>query len=225
MDVIQTGPYKIYACGDKAAGIVRALNLLWIYLQPAIPDSETGITSPAFEGFFKDDHYASYVTQLLTNVSTGAPIAPSRNRGTPVSPLLACATAPGEVTMRRMTVKRDMYDECTKPGAPPAMVWTDSHWVVLCPNYFTMFPLKSNRPVYCPSTDFVSNQERLWGQMIFYQPWVLLHELAHLYIRTASGLRSKADSRETYDWNGCLDLPAKNSTLNPQNYAYYAAGE
>lgn len=65
---------------------------------------------------------------------------------------------------------------------------------------------------------------RLWGQLVFYQPYVLLHELAHLYIWTASETPPRPH-KETYDWLGALDLPAFNSTQNPQNYAFYVAGK
>jgi len=222
--VIQSGPYSIYACGIKAAFVKNALNLLWADLLPAINDSMTGITSPAYEGLFKDDYYAPYVTRVLTNVSTGAQITTPRTRGLLLTPLLACATASGEVTMRMHTKTIDMYDKCMEKGAPPAFAWSNNHWLILCPAYFTSFPLKAVKPIYCPSTNFISNQMRLYGQLIFYQPYVLLHELAHLYIWSASGA-PPGPYNETYDWNGALDLPAFNSTQNPNNYAFYVAGE
>ena len=220
---MQSGPYSIYACGSNATSVSNGLNLLWTDLLPAITDSMTGITSPAYAGLFKDDDYAPYITKLLTNVSTGAQVTTLRSRVKPVTPLFACASTPGVVTLREHQVTIDMYSQCTKAGAPPAFAWSNNHWIVLCPAYFTDFPLKASIH-YCPSTDFMSNQMRLWGHLVFYKPFVLLHELAHVYIR-ASQVRPVKNYEETYDWNGALGLSALESTLNPQNYAFYVAGK
>lgn len=109
------------------------------------------------------------------------------------------------------------------------MAWTTNHWLILCPNYFTMFPLRSNRLVYCFLPPISSVRQCVCGgQLVFYRPWVILHELAHLYLWQASGVVPNEHPKyvnETYNWNGALDIPALSSILNPQNYAFYVAGK
>lgn len=51
-----------------------------------------------------------------------------------------------------------------------------------------------------------------------YRYATILHELVHLYYEKTN------NPDETYDLQDCIDLDTKASTLNAQNFAYYASG-
>lgn len=228
-DVVHHGPYQIFACGGHASIVAHALDSLWTDLILAIDYSSSNTTSPAFNAFFKAPTSAPFVTEILTNISHGIPIMTWTSQ-IPHRPVLVCAFEPG-VTIRVHQQTIDMYDGCRGPLTPPtAFAIKSNYWIVLCPQFFTdTIPATPPWQLNPPSApqDYCRKKDRLTrtfgGLLIRYKPSIVLHELVHQYL-VASEL-GRSHVKETYTFDGALNLSVDESLENPANYQFYVAGK
>lgn len=91
--VTRYGPYNIYQCGAKTALVQQDLDLLWAALLPVVADTHFGTASPVYREFFKDSIYNTFIDEIISNVTTGAPLL-KKNSPTPQSPLIVCIPGP-----------------------------------------------------------------------------------------------------------------------------------
>lgn len=213
-------------CGAMTTDISALINNLSHLLLPAIQDASLPTSSDAYTTFFKDITHASYVHNLLYNISTGAPL-PSNAVGVPaVSPAFFCLTGLGQVIQgSRESPGQDFYSKCLERNAF-AMAQVDTpgvHLVFLCPRFWTLQPaiprLRSKNAcltVLPHFNRFGQDGARLLGSQV----WALLHELAHHYIYQTS--RTELD---LYSANECAGLSASEAVENAQNFVFYVASK
>ena len=233
-DVSKSGEYAVVGCGSaNAANVVDLLETLWSALLPAIQDAESATPSRAYQTFFKNVEYASYVSNVLANVSTGASLYPP-TKFTNGAPVLTCVTAAGQFKYKITTTgqEEDAYTECLRKPTEVAKSMSGTSFIILCPNFFTSPSMPAKPPPNnCLTVNTYINRfqgfqkDRTGAEMVQYQLWVLLEEILHYYIFRTSSQWETLTIADIYDANQCLRLSAKDSTENPHNYLYYVASE
>ncbi|MCJ1450198.1 hypothetical protein MMC28_000527 [Mycoblastus sanguinarius] len=231
-DVSKSGEYAVVGCGSaNAANVVDLLETLWSALLPAIQDAESATPSRAYQTFFKNVEYASYVSNVLANVSTGASLYPP-TKFTNGAPVLTCVTAAGQFKYKITTTgqEEDAYTECLRKPTEVAKSMSGTSFIILCPNFFTSPSMPAKPPPNnCLTVNTYINRfqgfqkDRTGAEMVQYQLWVLLEEILHYYIFRTSSQWETLTIADIYDANQCLRLSAKDSTENPHNYLYYVA--
>ena len=140
-----TGQYSVINCGGNTTLVVNLLQNLYSALQPVIQDppvhdaDQDPNTSPAYEAFFKDPSYASFVSTLLRNVTTGVPMTAPEPYSFSGSASFFCVTAKDQYRYRHNGVARDAYTDDCSPNTvanyrgylPP------KPWITLCPSFCT----------------------------------------------------------------------------------------
>ncbi|KAL9135983.1 MAG: hypothetical protein Q9175_002801, partial [Cornicularia normoerica] len=221
----RVGDFSIHNCGATTPDVQTLINNLPHILLPAIQDASLPTSSDVYTTFFKDITYASYVHDILYNITTGATL-PSNASGLPVSnPGIFCLTGHGQVIQgSQERPGQDFYDKCLERNAF-AMAQVDTpgaHLVFLCPRFWTQpaIPGRSTSACLTVLPHFNRFKQDDGGRLLSYQVWVLLHELAHHYIYETS--RTEVD---IYSANDCAQLSASAAVENAQNFVFYVASK
>lgn len=238
MEGAQTGPYHIYNCGARTTALLFLINSLNATLQPVLDDVSLPSSSPAYTTFFKNIAYAPDVYDLLSNITTSAPISPGPHSiknappglfGSPITPQFVCVTGYEQVTWSLEAGGQggrqfDAYTACQQSPVHAFSVLGSKFLknpIVLCPAFWAYAAYPSSSKSGCLIVDPHFNRFRDNGRrLVTYQLWVLLHELAHSYIYAKSG--SLADISTA---NDCMSLSARSALNNAQNFVFYAASE
>lgn len=238
MEGVQTGPYRIYNCGSRTSSVSMLINILTATLRPVLDDVSFTRSSPAYNTFFKNIAFASTVHDILSSITTGAPIspgphaikdAPSELFGPPITPQFVCITGYDQLRWSLEAggeggTQFDAYTACEQsPVLAFAVFGTKfpKNSIVLCPDFWTYAPIPPMSKATCLAVDPHFNRFRDTGRrFIGYQLWVILHELAHAYIYAHSGQLLDVSTA-----NDCTSLSATSAVNNAQNYVFYAASE
>lgn len=238
MEGAQTGPYHTYNCGTHTSAISVLISTLIATLEPVLDDVSRTTSSPAYTTFFKNIGFAPSVYDLLSNITTGTPIAPGPHAvldappevfGSPSPPQFVCITGYEQITWSLEAGGQggrqfDAYTACQQSPVHAFGVFGTrflKNSIVLCPAFWTYAAIPSLSKSTCLIVDPHFNRFRDNGRrMVNYQLWVLLHELAHTYIYARSG--SLADVSTA---NDCMSLAGSSAVNNAQNYVFYAASE
>ena len=232
-DVLTSGLYSIQGCGSNTSSIAAVLDLLPSYLEPAISDTHSTRTSPAYNAFFKDIDRAPFVRKILQNIAYGTPVLP----GLPqpgfdkvTSPVIACIPSPpfsnpspnliGLTSWVQVFARR----ECSRHSGGPAaygLYIGGMNIVVLCPVWFSSdVPVKPTSERPCIDVNQASNRFQGLGYPLARnrRAW-LLHELAHVYLVAATNKRVPV--HEVYAVNSCFHLKTDDQRYMPNNYVFY----
>ncbi|MCJ1438986.1 hypothetical protein MMC27_008376 [Xylographa pallens] len=232
------GNYAIANCGpDNTALLHTLLDEIYTALLPAIQDAES-THGPAFQAFFKDAENGAKVSNLLANITEGAPAFPPADKTSNGAPVLFCVSGKGQLSGRNSTgAPFDAFDNCGAVGAARSL--TGTKFISICPVFWTSpklvtspsAPPASNHPASnCLSLS--RNQRQFQGTtsgrhgavaLVQYKVWVVLEELVHSYIYAAFGLGSHSKPLDIYDSNAAFALSAQDSLLNAPSYVLYVA--
>ena len=216
-----SGLYKIVNCGENASAIIDAFDTLHESLKLGMADSMESSRSGAYITFFKDFTYAGYMRRILMDAFTGIAVQPSVAGNPPASPQAVCVSSPGQLQILRGQSLVDMYIECTKRPSVHMYILTGGSLIVACPSFFNIPIAPAPGPSDClPVNRFLNRFLGPGRQLIEYQIYVLLHEIAHYYIYAASQTRF-----DHYDVATCFHLGPLESSQNAQNYAFYVASK
>ena len=233
-DVSTSGLYSVQGCGSNASSIAAILDSMPPSLEPAITDTHSTRTSPAYNTFFKDIAHAPFVRRILQNIARGTPVLPGLAQpgfSKVTSPVIACISSsrlsnpsPDLVGLTPW-VQAFAKEDCNRyrgGSATYGIYVGGTNIVVLCPFWFssdTPVEPKSKRP--CIAVDRTVNQFRGLGYPLARnrRAW-LLHELVHVYLVAATNTREPV--HEVYTVNDCFALNAYAQRYMPNNYVYYA---
>ena len=224
MQGVLSGNYGIFNCGTNSSSIVNLLQTLQSTLQAVLQDLDSQRSSRAFNTFFKDVRNVPTVRQVIQSITEGSPISVT-DKGHRNYPGIVCITAPKQVFWTDLNgVYNDVYDRCLnrpRTAASSLLSTAEQPMIALCPHFFTwpaMPPMsKSNCLKVDSQAQFFSTSGR---DMILFQLWVIMHELAHLYVHWTIG-----GKMDFYNVNDCILLLANESVQNAQSYAFYAASQ
>lgn len=223
--MVMTGQYSVVNCEGNASLIVSLLNKLYSSLLPVIQDAKSPNLSPAYKAFFKDPSYAPFISTLFTNVTTGVPMTPPAPYSFNGAATFICVTGP-EQFVYKYNSRRDAYTECmANPTTTSNYIGFDppKQYIVLCPSFFTSNIASIPPPSTCLTVSTSINRFRGNGQSFWlYKMWLLLEMITHYYLYTSLGILTITN---TNDANRCFRLPAEQSSLNANNYVYYAASK
>ena len=222
-DIVYTGNYKIQLCNSDQAdaqatylqGILLDINA---NLQAVIKDAQLGTASQrGFGSFFKTNESIGLITQVFSKMAEGANVMVqadvTRGMYKPVSaqPTLVC--------INNVTETSQLYYECVHEHPyTPLLTYPNSELIALCPLFWEQ-GAKAVARLDCPNLR--GNRFRPNNlQLTVNQQAMIVHELAHVYIKGTLEWPN-----EKYNINDCLDLDAKTSLLNANNYAMYYAGK
>ena len=235
MSVVWSGKYQIIKCNagqtnSMASKLQAILPEVWSNLQDTIRDAAKGTSSShGYSAFFKTSDNSQLVQAVYQNMAAGKPVslaADSTSQGRNINPpnlawpALVCIQ-PGD------PATAEHYLACTTgPLAGHMAAGLADQFVMLCPHFWLLpdEPEISNCPRVRRNTltpndnSLVSNRQAL-----------LVHEFAHLYgVRgggESRGLNWREGEYEPYLLQDVVDLSAKNSLNNAQNFAFYYAGK
>lgn len=215
------GPYSIYNCAEKTILVEQDLDLMQTALKSVAADTHFGSASPAYEAFFKDSIYDTFVDEVISNVTEGAPLLKTNNPTTPQSPFIVCVRGPG-IKVEDDGGERDIYDDCKNENWA-AFYKQQTNWIFLCPLFFQIAQKASTPAAFCPAIvddQFEENGQE--GKLVQNQMWILMHELVHFYLDSSPG-PATSDARETYSINESFRLRARKAISNAQSYVWYSA--
>jgi len=233
--IVWSGKYQIIKCNagqanSMASKLQAILPEVWSNLQDTIKDAAKGTSSShGYSAFFKTSDNIQLVQAVYQNMAAGKPVslaADSTSQGRNINPLnlvwpgLVCIQ-PGD------PATAEHYLACTTgPLAGHMVAGLAGQFTMLCPHFWLLpdEPDISNCPrvrrnTLTPNDDsLVSNRQAQ-----------LVHEFAHLYgVRGGGGSRGinwREGEYEPYLLQDVVDLSAKNSLNNAQNFAFYYAGK
>lgn len=235
---VQAGPYHIYNCGTRASEASILINTLINTLEPVLEDASLPTSSTTYTTFFKNIAFAPDVYDLFLNITTGSPVSPgphafqglpSEYFGIPLTPQFVCVTDYKQVTWSVAAGgyggnQKDAYTVCQQSPVNAFGIFGSKYLrpsIVLCPAFWSFAPIPSSSKSTCLTVDPHFNRFRESGnRLVDYQLWVLLHELAHVYIYARSGSLSEVSTA-----NDCMSLSGSSSANNAQNYVFYATSE
>ena len=235
---VQTGPYHIYNCNDNTYQLSAILNTLFSTLERVLDDLSQSRASDAYTTFFGDIAFAPIVRDILSNITAGTPIppgphairnAPPDSFGPPVTPQFVCITDYNQMTWSvtrggKGGPQGDAFSACLRSFEHIYSVFGAkflNNTIVLCPLFFTLplIPLPSTST--CLPVDTHQNRFGDSGEdMLDFQLWRILIELAHGYIYARAG-----HLVHIVDVNDCTLLLPRNAVNSATNYAFYAASE
>ncbi|MCJ1460078.1 hypothetical protein MMC28_010457 [Mycoblastus sanguinarius] len=236
--VAKSGQYSVVNCGENTVVTLNALDFLSNSLLPAIQDVNSIAPGGAYQTFFKDVFYASYVSAILTNISTGTAIfSPSASSYSTGSPSFFCVTGPNQLLTNAVDdVTVDEYTQCLDEQQKPigggkatitvmrAVIGTP--FIIICPVLWS-FKSRTTPPVSnCLTINTSINRFHGDGQdLLTYLPWMFLHEIVHIYVEESLYLLGdpSPEAVERYDVNKCVRLSALNAVGNAQSYCYHVA--
>jgi len=233
--IVWSGKYQIENCNagqanSMASKLQAILPDIWSNLQDTIKDAAKGISSShGYSAFFKTSDNIQLVQAVYQNMAAGKPVslaADSTSQGRNINPLnlarptILCIQPDDPATA-------ELYLTCTTaPLAGHIAAGVAGQFIMLCPHFWSMpdEPDISDCPRVRRNTltpndlSLVSNRQAL-----------LVHEFAHLYgVRGGGGshgLNWREGEYEPYLLQEVVDLNAKNSLDNAQNFAFYYAGK
>ena len=232
------GPYPVFNCNGHTPTISTLIDTLHTTLQSVLNDLSQHQTSAAYTTFFKHVSYAPNVHDMYTNIMLGTPVAPGPHAikypppdafGVPRTPQFICVT---EREQLRWSLEAgglggrqlDAYTACESSPVQAFGIFGSKYLqntIVLCPAFWDSLAIPSSSQSACMPVDPHFNRFRADGKrLVDYQLWVLLHELAHVYVYAKYG--------NLYDVsapNDCALLSGSSAISNAQNYVYYAASK
>lgn len=217
--------YRIHrSCGENISAIAVQLDYLQTILPYAANDAQSKTPSPAYRTFFKDQAYAPFVSHILSQIAAGDTV----QLGPGISfPMLICANKPGDFQFIRNGIIVDLYSYsgCADPFT--AGVYLEStQFIAICPDFWKFPATPSPSADNCLRVNTAINRFRFNNAQqiafIFYQVYALMHEIAHFYILATGKCPSGPDAVDQYHVNQCFWLNAFDSSINPENYVYYA---
>ena len=238
MQSVQTGPYGIYNCGARTSTVSLLVNTLITTLEPALKDVTRSTSSNTFNAFFKHITFASTVYDILFDIFTGTAVPPgpyamrdatAEYFGPAVTPRFICVTDYNQVTWSiapggQGGPQRDAHTVCQQSPVNSFGIFGSKYLnnsIILCPNFFTYTALPTTSAAGCLTVDPHFNRFRDSGKrLVNYQLWVILHELAHVYIYARSGSLLEISTA-----NDCFLLAGGIAVDNAQNYVYYVASK
>ena len=238
MEGARTGPYLTYNCGTRTPAISVLVDTLIATLQQVLHDVSLPSSSPAYTTFFKSIAFAEDVYAILSNITTGSPIAPGPHAikfpppgafGLPSTPQFVCVTDYNQLEWSLEPGGRggrqfDAYTACEESPVHAFGIFGIKYLrnsIVLCPAFWNYAAIPSSSRSTCLSVDPHFNRFRADGRrLINYQLWVIMHELAHAYIYARTGSLSDISYA-----NDCIALTGSSAVNNAQNFVYYAASE
>ncbi|CAL8585133.1 hypothetical protein XPA_010713 [Xanthoria parietina] len=205
-------------CRSRTNSLINQYSSLILNLQPALRDLSAPSASPAFTAFFKDPNHAPFIRRILQNITTAAPTPAISDRA--ISPSFVCLDGPTQVNSTEYDT--DMYIRCQDPHGPFATTLLESPAepvITLCPRFFHL-PVRLQRSKRACLEVGVQGKLFLSDglDLIRHQSWVLMHELAHIYLWNTLGSRM-----DYYNVEQCLSLPSKRTVGNAESYVYYVA--
>ena len=224
-DVTRSGRYTIVNCGSRdAARLTDLLDSLWAVLQPSIRDASlTDLTDPssAFRTFFKSSNNAPYVSQLLTNVTTGVSLYPPQQHFHQTgSPLLICATGGGQIVGKHGGI--DYYYQCLLDPYDSLIAISGTPYIVVCPYLFSSGVPDLPPANTCLTINTYLNGFREMGlDYVKFKVWTLLEGILKYYIYATTG----SNNVFATNVNKCIRLGARQMVQNPRNYVYYVASQ
>ncbi|KAK3170321.1 hypothetical protein OEA41_009708 [Lepraria neglecta] len=222
---VKAGNYNILFCGNLTTTVRESLQLLWSNLGTINTDAETGTSSPAYQAFFKDNDYTSFVEQMLTNITNGASLQKA-GQNSAEAPTLACLTGPGIATEETSAGERDLYEICSGNSKYAAFYRSSTNWIFLCPAFFSYeqqtITTSSPASQYCPNVVDNYFVQEYWMNLVQSQMYLLMHEILHFYLDSAP-YPSHDSSHEVTDINVAFNVAAGDAISNPESYVIYAA--
>ena len=232
------GPYPVYNCNGHNPTISVLIETLQTTLQSVLNDLSQYRSTAAYTTFFKHVSFASDVHDIYSNIMLGTPVAPGPHAikypppgsfGVPRNPQFICVTAREQVTWSLEQGglggrQSDAYTACENSPIQAFGIFGTKYLqntIVLCPAFWKWLAIPSSSQSACLPVDPHFNRFRSDGnRLVNYQLWVLLHELAHVYIYAKSGNLYDVSSP-----NDCALLSGNSAINNAQNYVYYAASK
>ncbi|KAI4124766.1 MAG: hypothetical protein LQ347_005605 [Umbilicaria vellea] len=213
-DSVYSGNYEILFCGagkpdSKALRLQSIITHTMTHLQAVLDDVKLGTKSThGFAAFFKTNNNIATVQKVFQAILDAHNIGIDNT-----NPVFACADPNEDLTKKT-------YADCLKWGTVAMGSWPQYGVMFICDFFWNLisFPFHST----CPS---VSNNVLVPDNTVLStnQFAVMVHELVHLY---APALTAIVDETvETYDVQKAVNLDAKASLANANNYALYAAGK
>lgn len=221
-DITRSGRYTIVNCGNRdAARLVNLLDSLWTVLQPSIGDASLVSPSLAFRTFFDSANNATYVRQLLANVSTGVSLYPPEQRFQQTgSPLFICVTAGGQVVGQRGGI--DYYYQCLLDVYNSLTTIHGTPYIVVCPYLFASGVPDMPPAHNCLTVNTAIHRFRALGPAFTnFKVWIVLEAILKYYIHATTGFAGNFAT----DVNQCVRLGATQMLENWNNYVYYVASK
>lgn len=196
----------------------------------AIGDARLSPSSQAYQTFFKDITYAPFIIAVLTNIIAGNP--KDFGHGRMLSPMLICANKPGDFPWISGTSgkTKDIYSDFQRSNKETlfeGVYISGTPFIAICRNFgrydHPSIPTKNNcMGINVRPSRFHAIHAREKA-MVYYQAYLLLHELVHFYVLQMSPSKGYADGHlfDEYGVNDCFWLTAFKSSMNANNYVYY----
>ena len=203
--LLVVGNYSVHGCEPaQMAALVELLNMMEAFIKVAITNNGDPARL-AYAAYFNGvDH--TIVESMLQKIAYGEAMSLGEQRR---SPVLVCARNAGKTV--------SVWEHCQKDSKLGAFYAHGREFIILCPIFFTRL---NPYPISRDCGTLVDSGTRLAGPNIAITQYsVLVHEIAHFYLQDA-GLMNEA-----YEANNCMSLPANESIINPQNYAFYVASK
>lgn len=219
-DITRSRQYTIQHCSLLTPQVQNALESLYEVLPPAIWATHYGVASAPYQAFFKSSYYEILVDQVLSSISIGLPVRldPLDSDDKILMPRLVCALKSDTVIVQEAGQEYDIYDICKQNPTWAVIYYPETSNIFICPVFFLLptLPAAGNCPTVNEATNqFEGNFTAFWQS----QMYMLLHEIAHLYI----GATVENSVNETMDWNYAFWLSPSDATCNALNYVLYVA--
>ena len=232
------GPYPVINCNAHTPTISLLIDTLLTTIQSVLNDLAQHHSSDAYTTFFKHVSFAPEVHDIYSNIMVGTPVAPGPYAlrhpppgafGVPRTPQFICVTEREQVTWSEAAgglggSQIDAYTACENSPLQAFGIFGTKYLqntIVLCPAFWNFLAIPSSSKSACMPVDPHFNRFRADGKrLVNYQLWILLHELAHIYVYAKTGLLI-----DVMPPNDCALLTGGNAVGNPQNYVYYAASK
>ena len=218
--------YTVVNCGENTDHVHDLLTKLRTALLPAILDARSLPPSIPFTTFFKTPLYKPFISTLIANVSTGAPMTARSLYSMRGGVSFFCVTAPGQFSFELDNNPRDSYDDCK--ANPQTTTYfpifqPPQPFVIICPSFFTSNIAALPPPNHCLSVNTLTNRFRGNGESLWlYQMWILMSMITHYYLWTSTQV---ADFLSENDVNTLYGLSSSQARLSVNSYVYYAASK
>ena len=221
---VKVGNYNVAFCDNLTTTVREDLQLLWENLLGVEKATDAGIANPAFQAFFKDNQYETFIQQMFVNITNGNAL-PKPELSTPEAPTIACLTGPGEATENTTAGVRDLFEICSGNPKYAAFYRAQSNWIFLCPEFFN-FPQQTPQPAsqYCPNVEDNYFVQAYWMNLVQNQMYILMHEILHYYLDSAPYPSTDAVTEVT-DINVAFNLAALDAVSNAESYVIYDASK
>jgi len=222
-DITSSGKYNMIFCnadghGDTKARALKALLPMFeAQLDQLLLDAQLGTRSiHGYEALFKSRRNKKIVNSVFQKIRNADVVPLSAKRGahlgggTSAAPMFVCIEPGDERTA-------ELLAHCNvgaAPGRSKTLFTIGEEAIFICPVFWNL--PAGLHPYQCPTVvnNKITGSDELAASMYA----TILHEMVHLYY-AKTNLRD-----ETYNLPDCIDLGSKASTLNAQNFAYYASG-